>query len=723
MSTLLALGLSTHLLAQITITNATFPMVGSTFQYGIDINPTVANLITPPGFNQFWNFSGLQTDQTTSTSYINPSGGAQTAGFPGADLLVLEAGKETYYNVTATAVELQGYYGIDPVNMGVLRLVHYNPPFKERQADLHMFDIYASSSGHLVGFSASLAPAAVRQALPAVTDSLRTRVAYNSLTAVDGYGTVAIPGGCFEVLREKRTTYTERRVDAKVPPLGWLDVTDVLINASITGLTLGVDTIVEYRFLSHIDKQEIAVLQLNKAQSAVVRAQFKSLGAGSQLAISNIATTPAGCPNANNGSITVTATSGPGTLTYAISGPVNQSNSTGVFVGLPPGAYSVSVTNSNSANCPATAMATVGGGTDALPPMITCMNTTVSLGALQSIPLNAADLASATDNCGVPGITLSPNTINASQAGQAVQVTATAMDGNGNNASCIATVTVSSLPAGWSQPADAIGCTNCDGEFSFNTGTGVWTGVSSGAYYSSPYVADAVAFASKTLCGNGSITAQVTNLEGNGWAGITLRENNAANARKVQLTTNLSSLSRREVRYTTGGQAFPQQFASQNKYWLRITRMGNQFIGYVSANSALWSQAFVVSVPGLPGCIQGGLVVTNGQSNSNATASFANVSVSSSMNMPAIENEDPAEEAIETVFSVFPNPTLGEVTVDFTLWQGKPAVLDVYDLQGRLHRRLELDEANGPLTVDLSHLPGGVYLFRVGKTSKKVVLK
>ncbi|HRF38934.1 MAG TPA: hypothetical protein PK198_09095, partial [Saprospiraceae bacterium] len=74
---------------------------------------------------------------------------------------------------------------------------------------------------------------------------------------------------------------------------------------------------------------------------------------------------------------------------------------------------------------------------------------------------------------------------------------------------------------------------------------------------------DATSFAQRTLCGNGSITAQVTSISGAlGWAGLVMRESNAAGAKKAQLLTNLSSLHRREFRTTTNGAAALQQSAS-----------------------------------------------------------------------------------------------------------------------------------------------------------------
>ncbi|MEM0542989.1 lamin tail domain-containing protein, partial [Flavobacterium sp. j3] len=66
------------------------------------------------------------------------------------------------------------------------------------------------------------------------------------------------------------------------------------------------------------------------------------------LAIS-VASTNITCPNANNGSIVVSGVNGVVPYTnYTISGAASQSNTTGIFTGLAPGTYSVSVTDSNT---------------------------------------------------------------------------------------------------------------------------------------------------------------------------------------------------------------------------------------------------------------------------------------------------------------------------------------------------------------------------------------
>jgi hypothetical protein len=957
---LAGLGLCTRISAQITVTNATFPAVGDTVFYAIDANSNpIIQIFTPPGGNQNWNLSGLQANQTGSTVYRNPNTGAQSANFPGAELLVVEPGRELYYNVTADKVELMGYYGSDPIGLGINLLIPYNPPLVERRAPMNFFDINQTSSGILVPFDDSQVPANLLQLFPAQADSFRIRIAVQRIDVVDAWGNLSIPGGCYPVLREKRTQYEEKRLDAKVPPLGWLDVTDVAIQT--WGLTaLGVDTTTTFHYFSTVDKQEIAVVRLNNAQNAVEMVRFKHPD-NSQFSISNIATSPETCPNANDGSITITATGGTGTLTYSISGPSNQTNNTGIFTGLPDGNYSITVMSSASP-CTATAMAGVAAGVDAVPPTIVCpanqtltlgancsallpdytgmatasdncgmpvvtqspapgtavsgagtmtvtltatdannntaqcsftvtkvdntpptitcpttqilalgancsatlpnyagmvtpgdgcgvqsvtqspaagatvsgagnmtvtltvtdvnnntaqctftvakvdntaptiacpatqtlalgancsaalpdyrgvatasdncgtpmvtqspapgtmvsntgnmtvtltatdlnnntmqcsftvikadntppaavcINTTLIFNGQQSLPLDANELVDAADNCGVQSITISPTTIFATQVGQIVPVTVTVTDINSNVTTCTANITASGLPAGWSQQPNGIGCTNCSSEFNYSPGTGVWTGSFTGAIYSSPYTADALAFASRTLCGSGSITAQVTGINGAlGWAGLMMRESNAPGAKKAQLMTNLSNFSRREFRTTTNGQAFPQQFPSNTRYWLRIVRAGNQFSLFASPNGSAWYLAGIQTI-GMDNCIQMGLVATNYTANTTVTATFSDVSYTGS-NVPLLgEGIGQRAESIEQPhsFEAYPNPTSGELNVALTQYVGQAVRLEVYNLTGQLLRFVEIDEVQTTVErLDLSGFSNGMYMIRV----------
>ncbi|NUM77830.1 T9SS type A sorting domain-containing protein [candidate division KSB1 bacterium] len=271
--------------AQITVTNATFPVAGDTLKMAIDNSPSVINSIyTPPGGNQTWDLSGLHVEGTQNFIYRAASEGSVSGQVAGAELVTLPPSPhaEEYYNVTGNRFELQAYYGIAPYDLVSNALFTYGPPLVERRAPVNFFDINQSSSGILEKFLPSAFPPALIAALPVTPDSLRYRVAINRLDVVDAWGSLSIPGGAYNVLREKRTQYRETRLDGKIPPLGWLDITDVAIQAGFHGL--GVDTTVFFYFYNDVAKEPIAKVTLNAAQNAALQTLFKYRSASTSVA-------------------------------------------------------------------------------------------------------------------------------------------------------------------------------------------------------------------------------------------------------------------------------------------------------------------------------------------------------------------------------------------------------------------------------------------------------
>lgn len=275
------LAFSAALSAQITVTSATFPVAGDTLHTAIDdAPPSAISVFTPPGGGQVWDLSSLEAEATQVTVFRSANEGSVSAQVPGAELFTAGSlGTETYYNVTATKFELQAYNGILPYDLVANNIFDYAPPLPERRAPLNFFDINASSSGFLElfvpsNFSPVLMLNLAAQTNNAQIDSMRYRLAISEISAVDGYGTMSIPGGTFDVLREKRTRYTETRIDCKIPPLGWLDLTDQCIQAGFFGL--GVDTTVAFYFHNDVAKEPIAIVTFNNAQNAVTQVVFKN---------------------------------------------------------------------------------------------------------------------------------------------------------------------------------------------------------------------------------------------------------------------------------------------------------------------------------------------------------------------------------------------------------------------------------------------------------------
>ncbi len=274
--------------AQITVTNATFPVAGDSLVYAVDNAPLGLSPASAPGGNQVWDFSTLQKDDNLSVVYRPANAGNQVANFPGADLVITGQTGETYFNVTNTKFEALGYAGADPAGFGLDVVTKFSPPIVERKSPMNFFDINSQSSNLSLTFPTDQPPLdSVFSNLPVNIDSMRVAITTNRLDIVDAWGTASIPGGSYPVLRQRRTDYTTTGIEVYVvliPGFGqWIDLSTI-IGGGGGGLGdfLGTDTTVTYRFYNDVEKEEIAIATMSNDLSTVESVRFK-----------NIVTTPA----------------------------------------------------------------------------------------------------------------------------------------------------------------------------------------------------------------------------------------------------------------------------------------------------------------------------------------------------------------------------------------------------------------------------------------------
>ncbi len=276
-----SLFLSLSAFAQITITSATFPEAGDTLFTAVDNLPSSSIEITPSGGDQSWDYSALQAPFTRQTLVLNASEGDLSSFFPNADL-VLKSGLnvETYFNTDSDEVKLVGYSGSDPIGLGVELATSFMPAYVSQRAPLDFFDVNQHESALNVAFSAEEIPGGILDNLPITPDSIRVRVAINRLDMIDAWGTMTIPGGIYDVLREKRTEIRETRLDAKVGFFGWQDVTDIILAAAgefgEIAEQLGTDTLVTYEFRSEDSKEAIAIVNMSPDEQSITQVEYKA---------------------------------------------------------------------------------------------------------------------------------------------------------------------------------------------------------------------------------------------------------------------------------------------------------------------------------------------------------------------------------------------------------------------------------------------------------------
>jgi hypothetical protein len=266
--------LAGSLSAQITVTNAAFPAAGDTLRVAFDTT-SAGIVITPPGGGQTWNFSAL-TAAFTRTSVVKPaSAGENAAAFPSATLVLEGQNGDSYYRVTPSVYELIGFDGNDPAGLGVPVITAFNPPIQERRSPLNFFDINTANGALLVPFAANQLPQAILNLLPIVPDSIRIRLNSNRTDLVDGWGTLTIPGGTYDVLRERRTQYSDTRVEVKIGVFPWTDVTALI---PLPDVGLGRDTTLTYNFFSNTAKEPIAIVTADHVTGQVLSVEYKFNG-------------------------------------------------------------------------------------------------------------------------------------------------------------------------------------------------------------------------------------------------------------------------------------------------------------------------------------------------------------------------------------------------------------------------------------------------------------
>jgi len=166
------------------------------------------------------------------------------------------------------------------------------------------------------------------------------------------------------------------------------------------------------------------------------------------ISITNVDVTDETCPDANDGSITVTATCGScmggnADIRYSIDNS-DFSNTTGVFTGLAPGNYTVYIRDVNDTDCnDSDGLHNVAVGVDNIPPSVTCQNINADLDGDGMVTIQPADVfESGADNCGTVNLeSVAPNMFDCNDIGIQT-VTLTVNDGNGNTNTCMADVNV-----------------------------------------------------------------------------------------------------------------------------------------------------------------------------------------------------------------------------------------------------------------------------------------
>lgn len=357
-----------------------------------------------------------------------------------------------------------------------------------------------------------------------------------------------------------------------------------------------------------------------------------------------------------------------------------------------------------------------------------CLNSTVTFNGEPdlSLPIDQLwDENASSDNCGqIIYTNASSPFVTCDQIGSIVPITLFFQDAAGNNANCTANVTVDGLLCNWE--SDHINCSQ-NAQAGYDPATGTFDLSAQGCYDPNYYSnSDAQGMIWQGFCGDGEIIAHINGIDGNAWAGISMRESNDPGAKMLQLAVNNAGLAQRKLRTTTGGYAFNHLFQNMGKYWLKLTRSGNQFSAFLSSDGNSWDLVFLTNIP-MPNCIKVGLITMNEYPNSPATATFSQVSVNGSngLGLQAVATtsdqilQDPSLD-----FGLYPNPSSGEINIDFGQLIGMEVEMEIYNKLGQIVFSKKIDRIEfSTERLDLYQLPGGTYLIKIKTMNEQATKK
>ena len=246
--------------AQTTITNRVFPEAGDSIIFTLDT--TVAGSALPQiGANQIWDYSILQSGIRRPEIYRAPNLGAGFATFPTATSMIRQGIQERYFRSNSNSFEELGYFitvggggGGLPIPTGP---TVYSRPLVVLKSNYTYPNSFQSVYSFAITVGKDFLPDSISAVVPG--DSFRLKNTITVDKKVTGWGTLKLPNRNWDALLEERISTTDTKVEAKIPFLGWTDITS-LAGPFIGNLFGGGGPTKSIGFLSNDAKSYLAVI-------------------------------------------------------------------------------------------------------------------------------------------------------------------------------------------------------------------------------------------------------------------------------------------------------------------------------------------------------------------------------------------------------------------------------------------------------------------------------
>lgn len=271
---------STVLQAQTEITSASFPGPGDKSETKV-VAQVDDSYVTAGGENQTWDFSALSGGIDQVVEYFSTADAVNDSLFPDASCVQFlgATGGEQFFESNSRIFASLGIVGGNTTGLGFATNTIYDKPYVIRRAMTYdPNDVLTTEAVATLRLSLDDLPAGLGDSLMIPFDSIGFGLSLSRRDEIDGWGTLAIPGKTYDVLRETRREERTTIVEAKVPFFGWTDVSDL-----VGGLTGGAgnfinDTTYSHVYLSEEAKEPIAVVTLSDDMQSAVSVTYKDLG-------------------------------------------------------------------------------------------------------------------------------------------------------------------------------------------------------------------------------------------------------------------------------------------------------------------------------------------------------------------------------------------------------------------------------------------------------------
>lgn len=268
---------------QATITSSYFPKTGDTILTSTDFSVSTISM-AKNGTNQIFDLRSLNATSISEVYVKQASEGDAFSKFSNAELVEYRNGLQYYINTTNKVYEEIGISGASPEFFGVNVTTKVSPSNVVRRAPVAFFDLNNTSSSSLVSFPITAIPDSLAGQLGALStfaDSLRIKIKTSRTDLVDGYGTLKLPIGDYEVLREKRITYSDTDLEAYVKlSKSWLGIKQFIPTGQLPAQIrnfLGQDTATRYHFIANNVRGTLAsVLVDNTDNTKALQVTYKN---------------------------------------------------------------------------------------------------------------------------------------------------------------------------------------------------------------------------------------------------------------------------------------------------------------------------------------------------------------------------------------------------------------------------------------------------------------